>query len=79
MEKNKIIASLYAILAAVFYAINMPASKILLQKVEPTLMASFLYFGAGLGIGILYMFVRKKDTKSEPLNKMDQPLLWWIP
>ncbi|MHB8962395.1 MAG: DMT family transporter, partial [Saccharofermentanales bacterium] len=45
----------YAVLAAVFYAINMPLSKMLLRHVEPAFMASFLYFGAGIGIGILYL------------------------
>lgn len=73
MDKRKIIASLYAILAAVFYAINMPTSKMLLNKVEPTLMASFLYFGAGLGIGIMYLFSNSKSEKSKKLTRSDLP------
>ena len=40
-------AILYAFLAAVFYAINIPASKILLRDVGPTTMAALLYLGAG--------------------------------
>ena len=43
-------AILYAFLAAVFYAINIPASKILLRDVGPTTMAALLYLGAGIGI-----------------------------
>lgn len=39
-------AILYAILAAVFYAINTPVSKLLLGTVPATYMASFLRLGA---------------------------------
>ena len=46
-------AILYAFLAAVFYAINIPASKVLLRDVGPTTMAALLYLGAGIGIAIL--------------------------
>ena len=40
----------FAILAAALYAINAPFSKILLEFMPPTLMAGFLYVGAGIGI-----------------------------
>ena len=73
MDRRKIIASLYAVLAAVFYAINMPASKVLLNKVEPTLMASFLYFGAGVGIGIIYFLNNSKSKENEKLTRNDLP------
>ena len=43
-------AILYALLAAVFYAINIPASKVLMRDVGPTTMAALLYLGAGIGI-----------------------------
>jgi drug/metabolite transporter (DMT)-like permease len=46
MENKKVIATLFACLAAVFYAINIPMSKLLLIHITPTFMASFLYFGA---------------------------------
>lgn len=36
----------YAILAAAFYALNAPLSKLLLGHVPPTMMAAFLYLGA---------------------------------
>ncbi len=44
---------LYALLAAVFYAINIPASKVMLRDVGPTTMAALLYLGAGIGIALL--------------------------
>ena len=46
-------AILSAFLSAVFYAINIPASKVLLRDVGPTTMAALLYLGAGIGIAIL--------------------------
>ena len=42
MDKQKKTAILYALLAAVFYAINVPISKILLKDVGPTTMAARL-------------------------------------
>ena len=73
MNKNKSIAVLYALAAAVFYALNVPCSKLLLAHIEPTVMAAFLYFGAGFGVGIVYLFHRKKEAPSERLVKKDLP------
>ena len=44
MADNKMKAIILAVLAAAFYALNVPFSKELMQKVQPTCMASFLYF-----------------------------------
>lgn len=71
--KAKSLAVFYAVLAALFYAINTPVSKILLNDVPVTLMASFLYLGAGVGIGILYLFHWKKEKVEERLVKSDLP------
>ena len=46
-------AIIYALLAAAFYAINVPFSKLLLDHVGAATMAALLYLGAGMGIGIL--------------------------
>ena len=51
---NKLHAVFLAFLAAVFYAINTPLSKILLGEVPATYMAGFLYFGAGIGMSVLF-------------------------
>ncbi|MBR2825004.1 MAG: DMT family transporter [Solobacterium sp.] len=66
-------AILYAFLAAVFYAINIPISKILLQYVGPTTMAALLYLGAGIGIGILSRINKNDYVNTEPLSKKDLP------
>lgn len=70
-DKSKTGAVILVLLAAVFYAINMPFSKILLNDVSPTFMAAFLYLGAGVGVGIMYLFHAKKENKSERLAKGD--------
>lgn len=62
-----------ALLAATFYAINTPFSKVLLEKVTPTFMASFLYLGAGIGVGIMYLLNSKKEKNIEKLSKTDLP------
>ena len=72
-HKIKIGAVILAFLAAVFYAINMPVSKFLLNNVTPTFMAAFLYLGAGVGVGIMYLFHIKKEEKAERLTKQDLP------
>ncbi|MDO4523026.1 MAG: DMT family transporter [Eubacteriales bacterium] len=50
---NKKKAMIYAILAAAFYAINIPVSKLLMYEAPPMMLAGFLYLGAGLGMGLL--------------------------
>lgn len=69
---KKYTATIFAILAAALYAVNIPLSKILLHQVSPTMMAAFLYLGAGLGLLIYHSFTNKKE-KSEPLSKDDLP------
>lgn len=68
-------AILYAFLAAVFYAINILASKVLLRDVGPTTMAALLYLGAGIGIAIP-SFLNTHDRKaSAPLTRRDMPFV----
>ena len=54
----------FAILAAALYALNSPFSKLLLQNVPPTMMAGFLYLGAGIGMaamGLIRQHTQKKN------------------
>lgn len=62
-----------AVLAAVFYSISTPISKLFLNIIDPVMMASLLYLGAGLGILILYLFAHKKEKKVNKLSKSDLP------
>lgn len=41
-------AIFYAVLAAALYAVSIPFSKLLLVEVSPTMLAAFLYIGAGV-------------------------------
>lgn len=73
MRMKKTRAILYAILAAAFYAVNIPVSKLLLNRVGAMTMAALLYLGAGIGIGIVSLFDRKE--KREKLNGKDLPFV----
>lgn len=70
--KTKTIATFFSILAAALYAINIPLSKILLQHVSPTMMAAFLYLGAGIGL-FIYGKITKEREHSELLTKAELP------
>lgn len=73
--KTKKLATTFAILAAALYAINVPISKLLLNEVEPTMMAAFLYLGAGVGLTI-YGTIQKlagKGQAQERLTKKELP------
>ena len=73
MRMKKTRAILYAILAAAFYAVNIPVSKLLLNRIGAMTMAALLYLGAGIGIGIVSLFDRKE--KREKLNGKDLPFV----
>lgn len=75
MNQPKIRAILFALLAAVFYAVNVPVSKLLLERIGPTMLAALLYLGAGLGIGLLWLCNPKDRAKAEKLNKKDLPFV----
>ena len=75
MRKTTTTGILLAILAAALYAINLPFSKLLLDYMPSTLMAGFLYIGAGLGMGVIAL-ARKVSGKSrieEKITKSDLP------
>ena len=65
----------YAIMAAALYALNAPVSKLLLQNVPPTMMAGFLYLGAGVGMAAMGFFRSKAGhgKRGSRLTKEDLP------
>lgn len=71
--KNNLKAIILALAAAVFYAINVPLSKLLLNNIGPTSMAGLLYLGAGIGVGIMSIVNKKSRNKSDRLTKSDLP------
>ena len=71
MYMNKrVTAVLFALLAALFYALNAPVSKTLLNDIGPRMLAGLLYLGAGIGIGLMSLSKKKKEEK---LTKDDLP------
>ena len=68
---GKVQSILYALLAAAFFAVNVPVSKLLLNHIGSTSMAALLYLGAGIGIAALSLFNRKEKT--EKLDRRDLP------
>ncbi len=70
--KTKHSATILAILAAALYAINIPLSKLLLKQVDPTMMAAFLYLGAGVGLFVYGLFTKERSGE-EKLTKKELP------
>ena len=64
-----------AILAAALYAINSPLSKIMLTYMPPTLMAGFLYVGAGVGMIFVALARRigKREASEKKLTRRELP------
>lgn len=64
-----------AILAAALYAVSSPFSKLLLDYMPSTLMAGFLYIGAGLGM-LAVALIRKlggRERTEERITGADMP------
>jgi len=77
MKNKQYKAIFFAILAAVLYAISSPISKLLLKEIPPTLMAAFLYLGAGSGMCI-FGFVKQKKYKEKTEARLTKEELPYI-
>ena len=66
---------LLAILAAALYSVNAPLSKLLLDYMPSTLMAGFLYLGAGVGMGAIALVRRaaKRERTESRLTGRELP------
>lgn len=75
MVRRKQRAAGYAVLAAALYAVSVPLSKQLMNQVAPTMMAAFLYLGAGLGLGMYGLVERRigRGKKPDPLTRKELP------
>lgn len=72
---NKTPAIFFAILAAVLYGISSPLAKLLLEEIEPTLMAALLYLGAGFGMLAIHFLKRlsKHEVVEARLTRNELP------
>ena len=68
--KTKNTAAVFALLAALLYGLNIPLSKLLLSRVGPTMLAAFLYLGAGVG---LFLYGRITREKAPHLTRKELP------
>ena len=75
MEQNIRKGIAFALLAAALYAVNAPFSKLLLSFMPATLMAGFLYIGAGLGMLLLALIrkMEKSQKKESGLTRKELP------
>lgn len=73
MKQGK--AIFFAILAAGLYAISSPFSKLLLERLTPTMLAALLYLGAGIGLSVVEIVRRKTSSREteQPLTRKDLP------
>jgi len=74
MKKNSR-AIVFAILAALFYALSIPFSKLIMKEIPSTLLAGLLYLGAGIGMSGLYFMNnavhKEKKEEYEKIEKRD--------
>lgn len=75
MKQTRRLSITWAILAAALYALNAPISKLLLASASPTMMAAFLYLGAGVGmlvVGVVRRAVERTPSERR-LTRKDLP------
>ncbi len=72
-------AALYALVSAALFGLSTPASKLLLDTMQPNVLAGLLYCGAGLGIALLRAAAarwgRGAGGGEVPLRRADLPWL----
>jgi drug/metabolite transporter (DMT)-like permease len=76
MKMNRT-GALVALCAAFLFGISTPFAKLLLEGVDAILLAGLLYFGAGIGLGLILMVRRlwhpSRPTNEAPLVRKDLP------
>jgi drug/metabolite transporter (DMT)-like permease len=67
----------YAIAAAALFGASTPVAKLLVGHVDPLLLASVLYLGSGLGLGVVWLVrvLRRIPAREAPLSRADLPWL----
>jgi drug/metabolite transporter (DMT)-like permease len=81
MKKKTVIqiAISYAIIAALFYGLSAPLSKLLLNNISPYTLSSMLYFGAGFGMLILVLGRKTKSIEIiQSFHSKDIKYILWM-
>ncbi len=63
----------FALAAALLFAVSVPAGKILLTHLKPMELSALCYFGSGLGLALWRAFVPGRSGSEAPLGKRDLP------
>ncbi len=71
-QKN---APFIALLAAAVFGLSTPFAKLLLGDISPWALASLLYLGSGLGLGVITLLRRGTDASEARLSRADLPWL----
>jgi drug/metabolite transporter (DMT)-like permease len=66
-----------ALLAAALFGLSAPAAKLLVEAIDPWLLAGLLYLGSGVGLGVLHLArrIRGGATREATLRGRDVPAL----
>lgn len=66
-----------ALVSAILFGVSAPFSKMLLASIDPLMLASLLYLGAGMGLAAYHVFSKARGTaeREAPLLKADLPWL----
>ncbi|MGB4659060.1 MAG: DMT family transporter [Mobilitalea sp.] len=77
MKRKNQRSVIYAILAATLYALSSPCAKLLLRVVPVTMMAAFLYLGAGIGMGVIGIMyhISGKQRGEDKLTVKETPYI----
>ena len=67
-DKAKKSAVLFAFIAATFYALSTPFSKLLLTNLDGTILAGLLYLGAGIGMLIILLVYKAFNLDSSEIS-----------
>jgi drug/metabolite transporter (DMT)-like permease len=72
MAKN---SPLIALVAAALFGLSTPLAKLLLGELSPWTLASLLYLGSGIGLGVIVLLRRSNVQSEAPLTRADLPWL----
>ena len=81
MKNRNIAPMLKVIIAAALFGASAPLSKLLLSEIAPTLMASFLYLGSGIGLYVqrfVQRYFRSLDNRFSDEARLTRNDLPWI-
>lgn len=73
-----LLGAISGLAAAVLFGISAPVAKLLLPRIDPWPFAGLLYAGAGIGMAIIHVVVRRRDAEAlrdNRLRRRDFPLL----